>query len=170
MSGAALSASGAGVANAIARTSGVPSSSGRVCSYGPFVRATRPSLITLQPRRGRRSVVTAAFMGDPSSLEATVNAVSGVITTCALVGAAAFVLTSLPGEQEQGSLEEREACPQCNGSGYEPCVCTRWSSDGQGCASCSKGYMRCRACGGGGKARLALRPIKMEATDSSSRF
>jgi hypothetical protein len=41
----------------------------------------------------------------------------------------------------------------CNGRGYEPCMCTRWSDGDAGCNSCTHtGYMRCRSCGGGGTA------------------
>jgi hypothetical protein len=52
-------------------------------------------------------------------------------------------------KQEGGS----EPCPQCQGSGYEECMCRRWSDGDVGCSTCSKtGYMACRSCRGGGTA------------------
>lgn len=50
-------------------------------------------------------------------------------------------------------VKTSEPCPRCNGVGYEPCICKRWSDGDSGCSSCSKtGYMPCRACRGGGTA------------------
>jgi hypothetical protein len=47
----------------------------------------------------------------------------------------------------------RQECPSCNGTGYEPCACRRWNDGDVGCSSCNKtGYMTCRSCGGGGTA------------------
>lgn len=61
----------------------------------------------------------------------------------------------LPTPQDRVAHEasNERPCPSCGGRGFEPCMCTRWSDGDVGCGSCSKtGYMRCRSCGGGGKA------------------
>jgi len=51
----------------------------------------------------------------------------------------------------------------CQGSGTEACACTRWSADGEGCATC-RGTSRspCHACRGGGHRRplLARLPVQ----------
>lgn len=49
--------------------------------------------------------------------------------------------------------ENQDPCARCNGTGLEPCFCTRWSDGDVGCPSCEHtGYTRCKACGGTGKA------------------
>lgn len=115
-------------------------------------------------QRVRSTTRVSAFAGaDPSTLEAGFSALTGLVTTAAFIGLAYATLRETGPQAEQGGYEEREACPRCNGSGYEPCMCTRWSNDNMGCSSCRKtSYMRCRACGGGGKPRLAHVPIKMD--------
>ncbi|GFR41914.1 hypothetical protein Agub_g2706 [Astrephomene gubernaculifera] len=84
-----------------------------------------------------------------------IGAVSQVLTTGA-VCVGAFMLLNRPEQlPEQDRLDSRNAkpCPVCGGSGFEACLCTRWSDGDVGCNSCSKtGYMRCRGCGGGGTA------------------
>ena len=57
-----------------------------------------------------------------------------------------------------------QPCPRCNGSGYEECMCTRWSDGDSGCSSCSQtGYMKCRSCRGGGKAIPLLQAVRKYA-------
>ncbi len=48
---------------------------------------------------------------------------------------------------------DRRPCPACEGRGYEPCMCARWSDGDAGCGTCrNTGYMACRSCRGGGTA------------------
>ncbi|KAG2448686.1 hypothetical protein HYH02_006043 [Chlamydomonas schloesseri] len=108
-------------------------------------------------RTGRARVARIQAFMDPESSMATVQTVSQVVTTCC-VAAGAFMLLSGPSEAslpEQDRLDNRNSrpCPVCGGSGFEECLCSRWSDGDTGCNSCSKtGYMRCRGCGGGGTA------------------
>lgn len=65
-------------------------------------------------------------------------------------------------ERVAEEASNQRPCPSCNGSGYEPCLCNRWSDGDTGCNTCHHtGYMRCRSCGGGGRA------IPIKATVSS---
>lgn len=69
-----------------------------------------------------------------------------------------FDLTQAPAQRE----EETRECPRCSGSGYEDCICTRWSDNDVGCAACNgSAKMVCRSCGGGGTAVPA--PAKIVA-------
>ncbi|PNH11903.1 hypothetical protein TSOC_001191 [Tetrabaena socialis] len=101
-------------------------------------------------RTGRSAIVqpAQAFFGEPSAMDA-ISAVSQIATTSALcVGA--FMLLGRANGPSQDHLNS-EPCPVCHGSGFEACLCSRWSDGDAGCSSCSKtGYMRCRGCGGGG--------------------
>jgi hypothetical protein len=55
--------------------------------------------------------------------------------------------------QDRFDSSSSTACPSCGGSGYEACMCTRWSDGDVGCNSCAQtGYTRCKSCGGNGKA------------------
>eukprot|EP00983_Pelagomonas_calceolata_P112667 1159903-Pelagomonas_calceolata.AAC.12 len=59
-------------------------------------------------------------------------------------------------------MEGRQSCMRCNGAGYEPCFCSKWSDGDVGCSACARsGYMRCRSCGGGGTMIPAYQPIKV---------
>lgn len=50
-------------------------------------------------------------------------------------------------------MERGDPCPACDGSGYEPCFCNRWSDGDVGCNSCGHtGFTKCKNCGGGGTA------------------
>ena len=56
--------------------------------------------------------------------------------------------------------DETGECPRCSGSGYEECICTRWSDNDVGCATCNgSSRMTCRSCGGGGTAVPATAKI-----------
>ncbi|KAG2483883.1 hypothetical protein HYH03_017277 [Edaphochlamys debaryana] len=100
-------------------------------------------------RRGR--IATAAFSGGEMD---TISTISQLATTSALAVGAFMLLNQPTRLPEQDRLDHNsEPCPVCHGSGYEECLCSRWSDGDAGCGSCSKtGYMRCRGCGGGGKA------------------
>lgn len=79
----------------------------------------------------------------------------GQIATMAALAAGAFMLLNQQDMAPEQNRQHRNAepCPVCQGTGYEECMCTRWSDGDVGCSSCSKtGYMRCRGCGGGGRA------------------
>lgn len=82
-----------------------------------------------------------------------IGLVSQLATTAAVCGAAFMLLREQP-LPEQDRLDSRsQPCPVCNGSGYEECLCSRWSDGDRGCNGCNAtGYMRCRGCGGGGTA------------------
>jgi len=74
-------------------------------------------------------------------------------------------------EQNQG-IENRDVCPRCHGTGFEPCLCTRWSDGDVGCPSCHQtGWMKCKACGGGGKAvPLSVYITNEDSTTNSQRY
>ncbi|KAL6764639.1 stress related protein [Haematococcus lacustris] len=127
---------------------------GLACCAAPSTQAhCRFSPLRTRKAEARR-IQTAASIVDPASLQMA----SGLIST-ALLGVGALMLLRQP----QAHQVEQQPCPRCNGSGYEPCACLRWSDgDSSGCATCSRtGYARCRSCGGGGTAVPAFRPIKM---------
>ncbi|PNW77335.1 hypothetical protein CHLRE_10g432100v5 [Chlamydomonas reinhardtii] len=131
------------------RSIGVASTSGRGSSSSSLAAPQRV-------RTGRARVARVQAFVDPDSSLATIQTVSQVVTTCC-IAAGAFMLLSKPGESlpEQDRLDNRNSqpCPVCGGSGFEECLCSRWSDGDVGCNSCSKtGYMRCRGCGGGGTA------------------
>ena len=93
---------------------------------------------------GARGGTTAAAL--PQAFEpawwATQAATCGAIL-------AAYAATRGGGDE----VDEREACPRCDGSGRTACACTRWSADGEGCSSCGyTGLTVCPACRGGGRA------------------
>lgn len=65
------------------------------------------------------------------------------IVGAALIGRELLAESSAPGEED--------ACPSCGGSGYEACMCTRWSDNDAGCGICEgTRAMKCKSCGGGG--------------------
>lgn len=74
-------------------------------------------------------------------------------------------------EQNQ-RIESRDVCPRCHGTGFEPCLCTRWSDGDVGCPSCHHtGWMKCKACGGGGKAvPLSVYITKEDSSPTSQRY
>jgi len=90
----------------------------------------------------------------------------GLLTTVVLAGAAAWLISQPESPQE----EVGEACPRCSGRGFEPCMCQKWSDgDQSGCSSCSRsGYMRCRSCGGGGRA--VRQPVTIRAESSQRQY
>lgn len=120
----------------------------------PATRRVGPALPSRRqpPRQGPATPVRA--LGGSDAQDA-VSLLSSVLTTGAVAYGAWLLMT-----QSQSPLPEQdnldgpsEPCPTCGGSGYEACMCQRWSDGDAGCGTCSKtGYMRCRHCGGGGKA------------------
>lgn len=120
--------------------------------------APRPSVRT-------RSVRVQAFsVGGGSSTDA-----SSLVSLASLVGTGLAIAVGAVIVRQEAEAQERLAressnrrpCPTCNGRGYEPCACTRWSDSDVGCNSCRQtGYMQCRSCGGGGTAvpiKVAIR-------------
>lgn len=115
--------------------------------------ARRSAARPLLQRRGP-SVATAAGVD-------AISTISQAATLATLAYGAYMVLSQDPFPEQDASYEQREPCPTCGGSGYEACLCTRWSDGDVGCSSCSKtGYMRCRNCGGGGTARPLLVKVR----------
>lgn len=131
-------------------------------SVGQVVWRAAPLPTTTACRRRRQHQPVQALGG----MEA-VQLASGLIST-GLLGAIAWTIM----QQPEAQVEDQEtSCPRCAGSGYEPCVCRKWSDSDVGCGGCSQsGYMRCRSCGGRGKAIRMLNPIKMEANNSRSPY
>eukprot|EP00210_Caulerpa_lentillifera_P006954 g6649.t1 len=90
-----------------------------------------------------------------TSLPGALQSVSTLLSSFSLI-LGLFILTQqllTPEQQDQDKFESRETCPRCNGTGLEPCLCTRWSDGDIGCPSCNQtGFTKCKACGGGGKA------------------
>ena len=71
------------------------------------------------------------------------------------------------GESDDGLNDTEEACPMCEGTGRTECSCTRWSDDGEGCASCGyTGVRICPACRGGGRAVRITLEIPVESEES----
>lgn len=129
--------------NPVCRSAGVAS-----CSIAPGVTNFRKSAAR---STWKRSVGTRAF--DVDSAVSGAEMVSHVLTAAAVAGAAALLFNQGGAVESEGGADE-QPCPRCNGSGYEACMCARWSDgDNSGCSSCSRtGYMTCRSCRGGGKA------------------
>lgn len=116
--------------------------------------ASRRSRAALAPPRSRSSsVVVRAGLGGLGSGDA-VGLARAVGTVAAAVAAGLWLRDEMQ-QQERLARESptRRTCPTCEGRGYEPCACTRWSDGDAGCRSCSNsGYSQCRSCGGGGTA------------------
>lgn len=121
---------------------------GSVCSFQPRVAAVRCD------RRHRcRAVVTTAMLG-LNTVE-TIKIASQIASTVTLAVGAWWLLgrEALMDEDVMDETHSQTPCPSCHGTGYEPCMCTRWSDNDIGCGACRKtGYMKCRSCGGGGTA------------------
>ncbi|KAF5840309.1 hypothetical protein DUNSADRAFT_17153 [Dunaliella salina] len=124
-------------------------------SVAPVRRSQRSKL--------RQSTQTQAYDHD------LVGSVSSLVST-GLVAAIGFQLLNQPevsgsSRGQQGDkMEGRQSCMRCNGAGYEPCFCTKWSDGDVGCSACARsGYMRCRSCGGGGTMIPAYQPIKVQS-------
>lgn len=102
--------------------------------------------------------------GSPSCAACLPGARSAsVVCRAPLQPAAPPASASCPPGTTQDGMEQRNACPVCQGTGFEECMCTRWSDGDVGCSSCSKtGYMRCRGCGGGGKAVPLLVKVRRD--------
>ncbi|KAI8469379.1 MAG: hypothetical protein J3K34DRAFT_423851 [Monoraphidium minutum] len=108
-------------------------------------------------QRSRTVVAPKAFMvgGGSGSVASDLSTATSVVGgLVAAVGGFVLLQRELVArERLANEASNRRPCPGCNGRGYEACVCTRWSDNDPGCNSCSHtGYMRCRACGGGGMA------------------
>jgi len=99
------------------------------------------------------------------------GSVSSLVSS-GLVAAIGWQLLKQPevsgSSREQGDqMEGRQSCMRCNGAGYEPCFCSKWSDGDVGCSACARsGYMRCRSCGGGGTMIPAYQPIKVRSKQS----
>lgn len=119
-----------------------------------ITRATRPAL---PARPSRRNVSVRAYMAPMESL----RLVSQIATSVSLAVGAWWVSREMMLEQDRFENTAQQPCPRCGGTGYEPCMCTRWSDGDAGCSSCNRsGYMQCRGCNGGGTAvpiKIALR-------------
>lgn len=113
----------------------------------PERRAIQPNARVAKTQRSR----TVCMIGFPLGPTSAVKILS-VLFTSASVALGALIL----GQQlmlEQDQMERREPCPACGGTGYEPCMCTRWSDNDVGCGGCGNtGYTKCSKCGGGGTA------------------
>uniref|UniRef100_A0A383WBE0 Uncharacterized protein n=1 Tax=Tetradesmus obliquus TaxID=3088 RepID=A0A383WBE0_TETOB len=89
----------------------------------------------------------------------------GQLVSTGIIAVGAYLLSKQETTIEQDRFDSSTgtACPSCGGSGYEACMCTRWSDGDVGCNSCSKtGYTRCKSCGGNGKAVPRLIKIRKE--------
>lgn len=89
----------------------------------------------------------------------------GQLVSTGIIAVGAYLLSKqeTSAEQDQFDSSSRTSCPSCGGSGYEACMCTRWSDGDVGCNSCSHtGYTKCRSCGGNGKAVPRLIKIRKE--------
>eukprot|EP00775_Hariotina_reticulata_P002435 gene2435-biopygen4003 len=98
----------------------------------------------------------ARHPGRRASVKAQVAAswIAGQAVGVGVAAAAAWWLSRQPEEaQDQMETTSRRPCPSCGGTGFEECMCHKWSDGDVGCSSCSHtGYMRCRSCGGNGTA------------------
>lgn len=156
---AAASAASAASASGARSCTSFPSAP---CSnVGQVVWRAAPQPSTTACRRRRQHQPVQAF---GSGMEA-VQLASGLIST-GLIAAITWTMFSQP----EAQVEDQDACPRCHGSGYEPCVCTKWSNNTDvGCGGCNQsGYMKCRSCGGRGKAIPLLRTVKAEESSRSS--
>lgn len=107
----------------------------------------------LCPCRSRQTLRTSAFMEPSSGAVDALKLVSQLVTTVGLTAGALWVGREILLDQEKAeTTSSSRSCPRCSGSGYEPCMCTKWSDGDVGCTSCQhSGFMKCRSCGGGGK-------------------
>ena len=104
-------------------------------------------------------------MGDPEWFANQALADAGVILAgfVATGGLEELGLGSSPSDGSEDG--PGEPCSYCEGTGRTECQCTRWSDDGEGCASCGyTGVSICPACRGGGRAvRVTLKiPVETE--------
>lgn len=151
----------------VASTSAVRPSGNSACSVAPGMTPSQrifSSASVNAPKRSRgsstrvASAAALAMMGGGGGDFGEVSMTSQIISTAVTTGVAAVAAWFLAGREasvEQDRSNTPGACPRCEGSRYEPCVCLRWSdgADNSGCSSCNKtGYMPCRDCRGGGTA------------------
>eukprot|EP00878_Enallax_costatus_P028338 GHUV01030602.1.p2 GENE.GHUV01030602.1~~GHUV01030602.1.p2 ORF type:complete len:145 (+),score=16.87 GHUV01030602.1:182-616(+) len=93
------------------------------------------------------------------------SAFVGQLVSTGIIAVGAYLLSKqeTTTEQDRFDSSSRTACPSCGGSGYEACMCTRWSDGDVGCKSCAQtGYTKCRSCGGNGKAVPRLVKVRKE--------
>eukprot|EP00879_Flechtneria_rotunda_P000938 GHRR01001068.1.p1 GENE.GHRR01001068.1~~GHRR01001068.1.p1 ORF type:complete len:142 (+),score=0.12 GHRR01001068.1:204-629(+) len=111
--------------------------------YAAALRLPSRTIRTLVPRRGDAQVAHVAPVLVASQVVSTVT-----------VAVAAWWFSKQLGVAQDTMNTSRRPCPRCNGTGYEACMCTKWSDEDVGCNSCSSspGYTKCSACGGGGTA------------------
>lgn len=101
-----------------------------------------------QGRAGVRPLRVSNYMGSVG-----IDTVSQLVTTLTVTAGVLWMGRELLMDQAKIQETPETPCPSCGGTGYERCICTRWSDGDVGCASCKKtGMMKCRSCGGGGTA------------------
>ncbi|GMH32672.1 hypothetical protein BSKO_00506 [Bryopsis sp. KO-2023] len=118
----------------------------------PSVRLPERSAIQPKARVARKQRSrTVCMVGVTLATTGAVKIMSMLLTSASVALGALILGQQLMPEQDQ--MERREPCPACGGTGYEACMCTRWSDEDVGCNGCGNtGYTRCRSCGGGGTA------------------
>lgn len=123
---------------------------GRLDAPGVASVAPASTVRLARGRRGRPSTtVTRAHVGDPEWF-ANQALAAGVILAgfVATGGLEELGLGSSPSDGSEDG--PGEPCSYCEGTGRTECQCTRWSDDGEGCASCGyTGVSICPACRGG---------------------
>lgn len=135
-------------------------STGVACNKGSLLPACAA------PQRPRRRVLQPVSALGPLDTVGAANVISQVVTTAAVAVGAWYLLGRENAYLEQDKLDQSKSsqpCPRCDGAGYEPCLCSRWSDGDAGCRTCrGTGYMPCRACRGGGTAIPLLASVRKQ--------
>ncbi|EIE23161.1 hypothetical protein COCSUDRAFT_23789 [Coccomyxa subellipsoidea C-169] len=127
-----------------------------------------PSLAHCAIRRNSRrsstspQALSVGGVADDFGLTSGSSAVNILLqaATFAAIGVAAWFTARLVDQAPEQREDETGECPRCSGSGFEECICTRWSDNDAGCATCNgSSRMACRSCGGGGTAVPATAKI-----------
>ena len=142
---------------------------GRLDAPGVASVAPASTVRLARGRRGRPSTtVTRAHVGDPEWF-ANQALAAGVILA-GFVATGGLEELGLGSSPSDGSEDEPgEPCSYCEGTGRTECQCTRWSDDGEGCASCGyTGVSICPACRGGGRAVRVTLEIPVETEEQTS--
>ena len=141
---------------------------GRLDAPGVASVAPASTVRLARGRRGRPSTtVTRAHVGDPEWF-ANQALAAGVILAgfVATGGLEELGLGSSPSDGSEDG--PGEPCSYCEGTGRTECQCTRWSDDGEGCASCGyTGVSICPACRGGGRAVRVTLEIPVETEEQT---
>lgn len=124
----------------------------------PRSRVARNCVTTSTGRDRRRSLVVEASAGFAMGGAVSGGGLGQIVNGLAAVVGAGLIARELLSPASSGIADE-DACPTCRGSGYEECMCTRWSDNDVGCGICGNTReMKCRGCGGGGtKVPIACR-------------